>query len=137
VKKYAEANPTIPGALLIFIPRRRSGLHKSYGQVFQRKINNFSTCSQSFLLKFCTIHRFNSFLYSWSKSQVEARSHSNVVACQHWLNSLYHVEDEIMLKTPLAYADRLRIRQPGPTAWPHHPPHIDGNLCLRNENVLY
>ncbi|KAF8521199.1 DUF1479-domain-containing protein [Hysterangium stoloniferum] len=69
----------------------------------------------------------------WSKSQVKARSHPNVLATQNWLNSFYRADDSASLKTPLVYADRLRIRQPGPT-WEHHPPHVDGGAIERWED---
>jgi hypothetical protein len=69
-------------------------------------------------------------LYSWTKPQVLARSHPNVLAATTWLNKLYHTpskSEEIDLSTPLTYADRFRIRQPG-IQWGAHPPHIDGKL---------
>lgn len=70
----------------------------------------------------------NKGIISWSKSQVAARSHPNVLTSQQWLNALYRTNDESHLKLPLVYADRLRIRQPGPAIWSAHPPHIDGSL---------
>ncbi|KIJ22865.1 hypothetical protein M422DRAFT_196585, partial [Sphaerobolus stellatus SS14] len=63
-----------------------------------------------------------------------ARSHPNVVEAQLWLNSLYHAQDEKLLNTPLVYADRLRLRQPGPEIWSAHPPHIDGGGIERWED---
>ncbi|KAF8495327.1 DUF1479-domain-containing protein [Gautieria morchelliformis] len=73
----------------------------------------------------------------WSKSQVKARSHPNVLASQDWLNSLYHAppaDQGNPLDTPLVYADRLRIRHPGPTKWLAHLPHIDGGAIERWED---
>lgn len=52
----------------------------------------------------------------WSKAQVQARSHPNVLATQKALMSkLYHAEPSVplSLKSPVSYADRLRIRKPG------------------------
>jgi hypothetical protein len=67
---------------------------------------------------------------SWTKPQVLARSHPNVLAATTWLNNLYHrssASEDIDLSTPLTYADRFRLRQPG-IQWGAHPPHIDGTL---------
>lgn len=68
--------------------------------------------------------------FSWTKSQVQARSHPNLLAATIWLNNLYHTNDGqkldgVDLSTPLTYADRFRIRRPG-VLWDLHPPHIDG-----------
>ncbi|KAG8977801.1 hypothetical protein FRB90_008672, partial [Tulasnella sp. 427] len=52
----------------------------------------------------------------WSKSQVEARSHPNLLATQKALMSkLFHADPsaQVSVATPVSYADRLRIRQPG------------------------
>jgi len=65
---------------------------------------------------------------SWTKPQLLARSHPNVLTTITWLNNLYHTSsnsEAIDLCTPLTYADRFRIRQPG-IQWGAHPPHIDG-----------
>jgi hypothetical protein len=74
----------------------------------------------------------------WSKSQLEARSHPNVLAAQKWLNSLYHskgaVTSPVSLSTPLSYADRFRIREPSSFQWTAHPPHIDGGSVERWED---
>ena len=55
---------------------------------------------------------------SWTKAQVQARSHSNVLATTVWLNNLYHTKgnedlEGVDLSVPLSYADRFRIRHPG------------------------
>ena len=70
--------------------------------------------------------------HSWTKSQVRARSHPNILSATVWLNKLYHVKngdqektDGVDLDTPLTYADRFRIRRPG-VQWDVHPPHVDG-----------
>ena len=68
---------------------------------------------------------------SWTKSQVEARSHPNMLAVQSWLNNLYHPKSGqdltgVDLSTSLSYADRFRIRHPGGN-WTAHPPHVDGS----------
>ncbi|KDQ13124.1 hypothetical protein BOTBODRAFT_160721 [Botryobasidium botryosum FD-172 SS1] len=68
----------------------------------------------------------------WSASQLRARSHPNVLAVSSFLNSLYHSGSDsssdapVSLRSPLSYADRFRIRHPGPVKWNVHKPHIDG-----------
>ena len=91
-------------------------------------------------------------LISWTKPQVQARSHPNLLASIVWLNNLYHAhgadtcngeENErfadtmkgVDLSTPLSYADRFRIRKPG-NQWDHHPPHVDGASHLQAINIL-
>lgn len=69
-------------------------------------------------------------MFSWTKSQISARSHQNVLAASSWLNKLYHVRpgttvEGVDLSVPLSYADRFRIRKPG-VQWNAHPPHVDG-----------
>ena len=80
-------------------------------------------------------------LISWTKPQVQARSHPNLLAATVWLNNLYHIQvadigksekngqlantlEGVDLNIPLAYADRFRIRKPGVT-W-LLAPHVDG-----------
>ena len=67
---------------------------------------------------------------SWTKSQIRARSHPNVLATTTWLNKMYHSKsgnkvEDVDLDKPLMYADRFRIRHPG-VQWDAHPPHVDG-----------
>ncbi|KAJ7116584.1 hypothetical protein C8R44DRAFT_792863 [Mycena epipterygia] len=74
----------------------------------------------------------------WTKAQIQARAHPNMLAASKWLNSLYHVTsgqkiDGVDLATPLSYADRFRIRHPG-VPWGRHPPHIDGGAIERWED---
>ncbi|KAJ7312753.1 hypothetical protein DFH08DRAFT_1087540 [Mycena albidolilacea] len=54
----------------------------------------------------------------WTKAQIKARAHPNMLAASIWLNNLYHITAEqkaegVDLATPLSYADRFRIRHPG------------------------
>lgn len=80
--------------------------------------------------------------HSWTRPQVQARAHPNVLSTTVWLNNLYHVSDsgstspeilkDVDLNVPLAYADRFRIRHPG-VQWDAHPPHIDGGGIERWE----
>ncbi|KAF5379767.1 hypothetical protein D9615_005720 [Tricholomella constricta] len=81
------------------------------------------------------------FQLYWTKSQVEARSHPNVLAASVWLNKLYRAKEGVStegvdLSTPLTYADRFRIRRPG-VAWDVHPPHIDGGSIERWEDASF
>lgn len=48
----------------------------------------------------------------WSKAQVTARSHPNMLAAHRAMNGAWSAEpeDPIVLSEPLSYADRLRIR---------------------------
>ncbi|KAJ7666280.1 hypothetical protein B0H17DRAFT_1336369 [Mycena rosella] len=74
----------------------------------------------------------------WTKAQIQARAHPNMLAASTWLNTLYHapsgqVLDGVDLATPLSYADRFRIRHPG-VPWARHPPHIDGGGIERWED---
>jgi hypothetical protein len=66
---------------------------------------------------------------SWTRPQVQARAHPNVLKASAWLNNLYKAEGKklegVDLNVPLVYADRFRIRHPG-LGWDRHPPHVDG-----------
>ncbi|KAF5393590.1 hypothetical protein D9757_000008 [Collybiopsis confluens] len=65
------------------------------------------------------------FQLYWTKPQVQARSHPNLLEASSWLNKLYRTSSEnplegVDLSTPLTYADRFRIRHPG-IQWDAHP----------------
>lgn len=73
------------------------------------------------------------FQIFYTKPQVAARAHPNVLAVQTWCNHLYTHSSEaepVDLDTPLTYVDRFRMRQPG-FAWGAHPPHMDGGAIER------
>ncbi|KAG6827163.1 hypothetical protein H0H92_012923 [Tricholoma furcatifolium] len=82
------------------------------------------------------------FMLYWTKPQVEARSHPNMLEATVWLNHLYHARgsnvatDGVDLSVPLTYADRFRIRRPG-VAWELHPPHVDGGTIERWEDPTF
>ncbi|TFK35599.1 hypothetical protein BDQ12DRAFT_611456 [Crucibulum laeve] len=81
------------------------------------------------------------FQLYWTKAQVKARAHPNMLAATVWLNNLYHAKpgrvlDGVDLSTPLTYADRFRIRHPG-VQWNVHPPHIDGGTIERWEDPVF
>ncbi|KAF9525722.1 DUF1479-domain-containing protein [Crepidotus variabilis] len=80
------------------------------------------------------------FMLYWTKPQVLARAHPNVLAASVWLNNLYHcakgdqadAATHVDLSSPLTYADRFRIRKPG-SHWKAFPPHLDGGSIERWE----
>ncbi|THH09868.1 hypothetical protein EW145_g1713 [Phellinidium pouzarii] len=90
------------------------------------------------------------FQHYWTRPQVQARAHPNVLNLITWLNNLYHVkvptvdrqfavnevQKGVELATPLTYADRFRIRHPG-VQWNTHPPHIDGGGIERWEEPTF
>lgn len=75
----------------------------------------------------------------WSPSQVLARAHPNLLRTQAFLMSHWHSANKaarISTSHPVAYADRLRIRQPGDVGFALGP-HIDGGSCERWEENGY
>ncbi|RXG50558.1 hypothetical protein VDGE_07476 [Verticillium dahliae] len=75
----------------------------------------------------------------WSKSQLAARSHPNMLKTQKFLMSYWHSKDphaEFSSDQPLTYADRLRIRQPGDAGFALGP-HVDGGSVERWEDDGY
>jgi hypothetical protein len=77
----------------------------------------------------------------WTKPQVEARSHPNVLAASAWLNNLYQISahssiEGVDLSTPLTYADRFRMRHPG-GGWTFFSPHIDGGAIERWQDPAF
>ncbi|KAI0775032.1 DUF1479-domain-containing protein [Trametes elegans] len=81
------------------------------------------------------------FQLYWTKSQVRARAHPNVLEATRWLNQTYHIKsgdkvESVDLATPLSYADRFRIRHPG-VQWDVHPPHVDGGAIERWEDDVF
>ncbi|CAE6509573.1 unnamed protein product [Rhizoctonia solani] len=72
----------------------------------------------------------------WSRPQVLARSHPNLLKTTQAVLSLFKAEpeDEVSLTTPLSYADRLRIRLPGDAKFALGP-HIDGGGLERWEDA--
>lgn len=69
----------------------------------------------------------------WSPSQVLARAHPSLLRTQAFLMSHWHSANKsarISTSHPVAYADRLRIRQPGDVGFALGP-HVDGGSCER------
>lgn len=81
------------------------------------------------------------FMLYWTRPQVQARAHPNVLKASAWLNKLYHVKsgkplEGVDLNVPLVYADRFRIRHPG-LGWNNFPPHVDGGAIERWEDESF
>ncbi|KAI0205905.1 DUF1479 domain protein [Astrocystis sublimbata] len=75
----------------------------------------------------------------WSSPQIRARAHPNLLAVQSKLMNIWQLsspEVPISLSQTLAYADRLRIRQPGDSQFALGP-HIDGGGVERWERNGY
>ncbi|RXW25498.1 hypothetical protein EST38_g297 [Candolleomyces aberdarensis] len=116
LKTFVKEHPEVDGGLLTFL------LPAVFGDPHTRTTGVPEQDKQFF-------HLF------WTKPQVQARSHPNLLTATKWLNQLYRSNsdspsaelDGVDLSTPLTYADRFRIRHPG-KAWDLHPPHIDGAL---------
>ncbi|KAL8720792.1 MAG: hypothetical protein Q9225_002387 [Loekoesia sp. 1 TL-2023] len=85
----------------------------------------------------------------WSPSQILARAHPNILEAQkflmsHWRRTPSSTSSSnnsitatfISTSHPVAYADRLRIRQPGDSGFALGP-HIDGGSCERWEENGY
>lgn len=71
----------------------------------------------------------------WSPPQVKARGHPNMIIAQKFLLNLWHSADPnspISISQPVAYADRVRIRQPGDAIFALGP-HADGGSVERWE----
>ncbi|KAL4892955.1 hypothetical protein BDV59DRAFT_36256 [Aspergillus ambiguus] len=74
----------------------------------------------------------------WSKPQLEARAHSNMLIVQAALNKVWSAapEDAVDTSVPIAYCDRLRIRTPGDKSF-NLGPHLDGGSLERWEDPEY
>ncbi|GAP90875.2 putative duf1479 domain protein [Rosellinia necatrix] len=75
----------------------------------------------------------------WSAPQIRARAHPNLLKAQSKLMSLWQSSDPesaISLSQNLAYADRVRIRQPGDMSFALGP-HVDGGSVERWEKHGY
>jgi hypothetical protein len=75
----------------------------------------------------------------WSPGQIKARAHPNVLETQRMLMSSWGKKDKnalISTEIPVSYADRLRIRQPGDSAFALGP-HVDGGSVERWEREGY
>lgn len=56
------------------------------------------------------------WLLYWTRPQVQARSHPEIMKAMNAVMKLWHVDDETLpidISQQVYYADRFRIRQPG------------------------
>ncbi|KAI0869104.1 DUF1479 domain protein [Hypoxylon argillaceum] len=75
----------------------------------------------------------------WSSPQIRARAHPNLLEAQSKLMNVWQSSDPesvISLSQTLAYADRVRIRQPGDATFALGP-HVDGGSVERWEKNGY
>lgn len=76
----------------------------------------------------------------WSPPQIRARTHPRLLTAQSFLLSTLFEKtlpnDSVDLSTPLAYADRLRIRPPGDAGFALGP-HVDAGSVERWEDPTY
>lgn len=75
----------------------------------------------------------------WSPGQIKARANPNLLETQKFLLSFWHSKDKdaaIDINTPVAYADRVRIRMPGDAGFALGP-HVDGGSAERWEKEGY
>ena len=75
----------------------------------------------------------------WSRSQIRARTHPNLLKAHRFLMGFWHSKDPdtpISSSHPTSYADRLRMRQPGDAKFALGP-HVDGGSVERWEEEGY
>ncbi|KAF7554185.1 hypothetical protein G7046_g6894 [Stylonectria norvegica] len=103
---------------------------------------SFHRTSRSLVLTSLAFPQNNPQVYElyWSAAQLKARGHPSLLRVQHQLMSALwrssSASTPISLTNPLTYADRLRIRQPGDSAFALGP-HIDGGSVERWEKEGY
>jgi hypothetical protein len=71
----------------------------------------------------------------WTKAQVEARSHPNIIKCQTAMSKVYScsADVEVDVTSQVVYADRFRVRHPGEAGT--LPAHLDNGSIERWEDV--
>ncbi|TRY78133.1 hypothetical protein TCAL_15298 [Tigriopus californicus] len=76
----------------------------------------------------------------WSKAQIRARQHANMVQIQKLLLSLWNrnpdMDGTVDLSKPSMYLDRFRMRKPGDDRF-HLDPHIDSGSITRWLDPIY
>lgn len=137
------ANGTVPQSFLDSIRLRgvgivRNVLPRAYALELKQKALEYIEANKSRVRAFPPDNPAVYELY-WSPSQTLARGHPNMLKTQSFLTTLWHSSDpasEISTTYPLAYADRLRIRQPGDAKFALGP-HTDGGSVERWEDPTY
>ncbi|WEW56004.1 hypothetical protein PRK78_001439 [Emydomyces testavorans] len=116
----------------------RNVLPKSFALELKQRAKDYIAANRERITAFPPDSHAVYELY-WTPSQVAARSHPNMLETQRFLQSLWHSSDP---STPfsstysLAYADRLRIRNPGDEKFTLGP-HADGGSLERWEDPEY
>ncbi|KAL4947401.1 hypothetical protein BDW69DRAFT_204434 [Aspergillus filifer] len=85
------------------------------------------------------LHNPTFWLLYWTRPQVEARSHPEILAAMNAVTHLWHVSDPslpIDLDSQVNYADRFRIRAPGDTEYSLKA-HLDSSAIERWEDTVY
>lgn len=137
------ANGTVPQSFFDSIRTRgvgivRNVLPRAYALELKQKAQEYIEANKSKVRAFPPDSPAVYELY-WSPSQTLARGHPNMLKTQSFLTTLWHSSDpksEISTTYPLAYADRLRIRQPGDAKFALGP-HTDGGSLERWEDPTY
>ncbi|KAK5945412.1 hypothetical protein PMZ80_002617 [Knufia obscura] len=137
------ANGTVPPSFLDSIRHRgvgivRNVLPRAYALELKQKALEYIEANKSRIRAFPPDNPTVYELY-WSPSQTLARGHPNTLKTQSFLTTLWHSSDpqsELSTTYPLAYADRLRIRQPGDAKFALGP-HTDGGSLERWEDPTY
>ncbi|MCJ1410240.1 hypothetical protein MMC19_004325 [Ptychographa xylographoides] len=123
---------------------RRRGVAIVRGVVSEKQAMSWKTVLQDYIRRNPQTKGFPAdkpavYEIYWSRSQLQARAHPNLIKTQRFLMSHWHSNVNsapISTKHPVAYADRLRIRQPGDTGFALGP-HVDGGSCERWEPEGY
>ncbi|KAI9053635.1 hypothetical protein LZ554_002589 [Drepanopeziza brunnea f. sp. 'monogermtubi'] len=119
---------------------KKRGVAVIRGVVPEVEARNYKTEIEEYVTKNPSTNAFppdnpQIFELYWSKPQVKARSHPNVLSTQTSLMKMWHSKDKnalISTSLPLTYADRIRIRQPGDNQFALGP-HVDGGSVERWE----
>ncbi|KAL2848405.1 hypothetical protein BJY01DRAFT_246418 [Aspergillus pseudoustus] len=85
------------------------------------------------------LHSPTFWLMYWTRPQVQARSHPDILAAMDAVTKLWHVGDPslpIDLDSQIVYADRFRIRAPGDTEYTLKA-HLDSSAIERWEDPIY
>ncbi|KAL4879707.1 hypothetical protein BJY04DRAFT_228891 [Aspergillus karnatakaensis] len=85
------------------------------------------------------LHNPTFWLMYWTRPQVQARSHPEILAAMNAVTHLWHVSDAslpIDLDSQVNYADRFRIRAPGDTEYTLKA-HLDSSAIERWEDPVY
>ncbi|KAF1349441.1 DUF1479-domain-containing protein [Lizonia empirigonia] len=100
-----------------------------------RRCSGRKTCASTFARTL----RLRVFELYWSRTQLLARGHPNMLKTQRFLMSYWHSTNPhipISTQHPISYADRLRMRLPGDAKFTLGP-HVDGGSVERWDEKGY